>query len=76
MGDGTADRHLPQIRQSPLKWGSRCEVIKMNAQKISPRSKLGPAGKSRPPKIEKLKGDELPPPETAKAEIRKTKPVR
>jgi hypothetical protein len=32
---------------------------------ISPRSKLGPAGKQRPPKIEKLKGDELPPPEQA-----------
>ena len=30
---------------------------------VSPRSKLGPAGKQRPPKVEKLKGDELPPPE-------------
>ena len=30
---------------------------------ISPGSKLGPAGKRRPPKAEKLKGDELPPPD-------------
>jgi hypothetical protein len=36
---------------------------------ISPGSKLGPKGKRRPPKVEKLEGDELPPPE--KAAVRK-----
>jgi len=46
--------------------------------KIAPRSKLGPAGKARPPKIEKLTGDELPPPEEAKkkaaeSKVRKTR---
>jgi hypothetical protein len=30
---------------------------------VFPGSKLGPVGKQRPPKIEKLKGDDLPPPE-------------
>jgi hypothetical protein len=38
---------------------------KRSAIRISPGSKLGPAGKQRPPKVEKLKGDELPPPERA-----------
>ena len=32
---------------------------------VSPRATLAIAGKERPPKIEKLKGDELPPPEAA-----------
>jgi len=36
------------------------------------RSKLGPAGKARPPKVEKLSGDELPPPEAAKAKKKKS----
>lgn len=34
----------------------------------TPRSKLGPAGKTRPPKIEKLTGNELPPPDRPKNE--------
>jgi hypothetical protein len=38
---------------------------KSSAIPISPGFKLGPAGKQRPPKVEKLKGDELPPPEQA-----------
>jgi hypothetical protein len=42
-----------------------------SAVKISPGSKLGPAGKHRPPKVEKLKGDELPPPEEATRRQRK-----
>ena len=36
---------------------------KSSAVPISPGSKLGPAGKQRPPKVEKLKGDESPPSE-------------
>jgi hypothetical protein len=32
--------------------------------KVAPRSTLAIAGKNRPPKVEKLKGDELPPPES------------
>jgi hypothetical protein len=38
---------------------------KRSAIPVYPGSKLGPAGKQRPPKVEKLKGDELPPPERA-----------
>ena len=38
---------------------------KSSNARISPGHKLGPAGKERPPKVEKLKGDELPPPERA-----------
>jgi len=38
---------------------------KRSAIPISPGSKLGPAEKRRPPKVEKVKGDELPPPEQA-----------
>ena len=38
---------------------------KTSAIVISPGSKLGPAGKHRPPKVEKLQGDEVPPPEQA-----------
>jgi hypothetical protein len=38
---------------------------KSSTAPISPGHKLGPAGKKRPPKIEKLKGDEVPPPERA-----------
>ena len=33
--------------------------------RISPGRKLGPAGKERPPKVEKLAGGEVPPPERA-----------
>lgn len=43
-----------------------CDIIHMK-RKITPRSNLGPAGKTRPPKVEKLNGDEVPPPEAAKA---------
>ncbi|HVE17112.1 MAG TPA: hypothetical protein VNB29_10275 [Chthoniobacterales bacterium] len=32
---------------------------------VAPRSTLAIAGKQRPPKVEKLRGDEVPPPETA-----------
>ena len=32
---------------------------------VAPRSTLAIAGKQRPPKVEKLQGDELPPPEAA-----------
>ena len=39
--------------------------MKRKGTPISPGSKLGPAGKHRPPKVEKLKGGELPPPEAA-----------
>jgi hypothetical protein len=38
---------------------------KSSTAPISPGRKLGPAGKRRPPKVEKLKGDEVPPPEQA-----------
>jgi hypothetical protein len=31
--------------------------------KVAPRSQLALRGKHRPPKIEKLRGDELPPPD-------------
>jgi hypothetical protein len=34
-------------------------------QGVAPRSTLAIAGKKRPPRIEKLAGDELPPPEAA-----------
>ena len=46
---------------------TRCGYVKRkgSAILISPGSKLGPAEKQRPPKVEKLKGDELPPPEQA-----------
>lgn len=38
---------------------------KSSTTAVSPGRKLGPAGKRRPPKVEKLKGDEVPPPEQA-----------
>lgn len=38
---------------------------KSSSQAISPGSNLGPTGKTRPPKVEKLKGGERPRPEQA-----------
>jgi len=43
------------------------EMKKSSSQKqdVAPRSTLAIAGKQRPPRIEKLSGDEVPPPEAA-----------
>jgi hypothetical protein len=45
--------------------------MKTKKQKAAPRSTLAIAGKKRPPKVEKLNGDELPPPEEAAKKRRK-----
>ena len=71
------------IATSSLKmWPKRCARVtgrtrfgyvkrkKSSAIPISPGSKLGPAGKQRPPKVEKLQGDEVPPPEQRPGEKR------
>jgi hypothetical protein len=45
----------------------RCVKQKTSTVRISPGRKLGPDGKERLPKVEKLKGNEVPPPERASA---------
>jgi hypothetical protein len=42
-------------------------------QGVAPRSTLAIAGKKRPPRIEKLAGDEVPPPEAATKKLTRQK---
>jgi len=65
-------RIKPAFQSSRRVGGDRCAHgggptrsgnVKRKSSRFSPGSKLGPAGKQQPPKVEKLKGDDLPPPE-------------
>ena len=71
---GTGLRSFSSESRAQTAVVKRMEDMKQGTKpggKVAPRSTLAIAGKRRPPKIEKLKGDEQPPPDAPRQHVTK-----